>query len=195
MSKREPHEVWKALVKEADDDEAEFQRAAGATPEEVDASLAAQGLDPESRARARRATGVARSSSAWRCARRGRRSAGRARGRRAGLGRGPPADRGDGGRRVGGGLVYALTHPAPSAPVPAPSTPLPEPPPVDSVVVDPLVAAATLRENAFAECDAKQWDKCLANLESGAGARFLWRRRASGQEGAGNGDPGNHSSE
>ena len=53
--------------------------------------------------------------------------------------------------------------PVPSAP--APSAPLPEPPPVDSVVVDPLVAAATFRQNAFAECDAKQWDTCLAYLD------------------------------
>ncbi len=45
MAKREPDKVWKALVKEAADDEAELQRAAGASPEEVDRSLAAKGLD------------------------------------------------------------------------------------------------------------------------------------------------------
>ncbi len=70
------------------------------------------------------------------------------------------------GAVVGGGLVYAMTHPSPPAPPPAPSSPLPEPPPVDSVVVDPLVAAATFRQNAFAECGARQWDTCLAYLDS-----------------------------
>jgi hypothetical protein len=59
-----------------------------------------------------------------------------------------------------------MTRATPPAPPPAPSAPLPEPPPVDSVVVDPLVAAATFRQNAFAECDAKQWDTCLAYLDS-----------------------------
>ncbi len=163
MSKREPHEVWKALVKEADDDEAQFQQAAGATPEQVDASLAAQGLDPKAE---RAAVGDWRREIEQRVAMRKAREAERRTSTRP-QGRSRPVLMllvAIVGAAVGGGLVYALTHPAPSAPVPAPSTPLPEPPPVDSVVVDPLVAAATLRENAFAECDAKQWDKCLANL-------------------------------
>ncbi len=71
------------------------------------------------------------------------------------------------GAVVGGGLIYAMTHTPPApAPPPPPSPSHPEPPPVDSVVVDPLVAAATFRQNAFAECDAKQWDTCLAYLDS-----------------------------
>lgn len=164
MSKREPSEVWKALVKEAHEDEAEFQQAAGAQPEEVDAALAAKGLDPKVE---RDAAGDWRREIEERVALRKAREAERRTSTRP-RGRSRPVLlllAATVGAAVGGGLVYALTHPAPPAPVPAPSTPLPEPPPVESVVVDPLVAAATLRENAFAECDAKQWDTCLANLD------------------------------
>jgi hypothetical protein len=167
-SKRDPAKVWKAVVKEADDDEAEFQRAAAATPEEVDASLAAQGLDPEAE---RQAAGDFRREIEQRVALRKAREAEQ---RASTLSQRPKARArplvlliaATLGAVVGGGLVYAMTHATPPAPPPAPSAPLPEPPPVDSVVVDPLVAAATFRQNAFAECDAKQWDTCLAYLDS-----------------------------
>ncbi len=163
MSKREPNEVWKALVKEAHDDEAEFQRAAGAKPEEVDAALAAKGLDPKAE---REAAGDWRREIEQRVALRKAREAERRTSTR-------PRGRSRPGllllvatvaAAIGGGLVYALTHPAPPPPPPIPA-PLPEPPPVDSVIVDPLVAAATLRDNAFAECEAKEWGTCLANLD------------------------------
>ncbi len=167
-SKREPGKVWEAVVKEAADDEAEFQRAAAATPEEVDASLAAQGLDPKAE---RQAAGDFRREIEQRVALRKAREVEQ----RAGTRSQRPSPRARPvflliaatlGAVVGGGLVYAMTHATPPAPPPAPSAPLPEPPPVDSVVVDPLVAAATFRKNAFAECDAKQWDTCLAYLDS-----------------------------
>ena len=171
MSKREPAEVWKALVKEAGDDEAEFQRAAGATPDEVDRSLAAKGLDPKAE---RESAGAWRHEIEQRVAARKRKEAeDRARSRSI-----RPERRTSPavlwlvaatlGAAVGGGLVYAAMHRAPApAPAPAPSTPVPtpEPPSDDLVATNPLVAAETFRRNAFAECNAKQWDTCLAYLD------------------------------
>ncbi len=175
MPKREPEAVWKALVKEAADDEAEFQRAAGATPEEVDRSLAAKGLDPKAE---RESAGAWRHEIEQRVAARKRKEAeDRARSRSM-----RPERRTSPamlwliaatlGAAVGGGLVYAAMHRAPApAPAPVPSTPepTPEPPSDDLVATNPLVAAETFRRNAFAECKAKQWDTCLAYLDRARG--------------------------
>jgi hypothetical protein len=168
-AKREPEKVWKAVVQEAADDEAEFQRAAGATPAEVDASLAAKELDPKAE---RAAAGDWRREIEQRVALRKARDAEQ----RATTRSQRPKARSRPvvlliaatlGAVVGGGLVYAMTHATPPEPLPAPAPPPPppEPPPVDSVIADPLVAAAAFRQNAFAECDARQWDTCLAYLD------------------------------
>jgi hypothetical protein len=172
MSKREPHEVWRALVKEVADEEAEFQRAASATPEEVDRSLAAQGLDPKAE---RQAAADFRREIEQRVALRKAREAeqqARSRSERPQVRSRPLVllFAAAVGAAVGGGLVYTMTHPPPPAPAPAPPnpTPAPEPPPVDSVepvLVDPLVAAATFRQEAVAMCEAHHWGSCLADLD------------------------------
>jgi hypothetical protein len=165
MSKREPKDVWKALVKEAEDDEADFQQAAGATREQVDASLAAQGLDPKAE---RAAVGDWRREIEQRVA---LRKATATEQRASTRPRGRPRPilvllAATVGAAATGGLIYALARPAPPVPAaPAPAPSIPEPSPVESVAPDPLVAAATLRKNAFADCDAFQWQGCLHYLD------------------------------
>jgi hypothetical protein len=67
---------------------------------------------------------------------------------------------------VAGGALYAALHqaptpgPTPLPPLPAPSTPAPLP----SAVPD-LVAAADLRHQAAAACDAAEWSACLEKLD------------------------------
>ena len=175
MPKREPDQVWKAVVKEADDDEREFQRVAGATAEEVDASLRAKGVDPKA---VREEAGEWRREVEQRVAARKRKEAeDRARTRSIRPERrAPPAMlwliAATLGAAVGGGLVYAAMHRAPPpAPAPAPSAPEPPPePPLDDLIAtNPLVTAETFRKNAIAECNAKQWATCLAYLDRARG--------------------------
>jgi hypothetical protein len=63
---------------------------------------------------------------------------------------------------VAAGALYAALSqpPRPGPPAPSPSTPAPLPPDVPD-----LVAAADLRHQAAAACDAKQWTACLAKLD------------------------------
>jgi len=65
---------------------------------------------------------------------------------------------------VAAGALYAALaqpqRPGPVPPAPSPSTPAPLPPDVPD-----LVAAADLRHQAAAACDAKQWTACLAELD------------------------------
>jgi hypothetical protein len=165
MSKREPKDVWKALEKEAEDDEAEFQQAAGATREEVDASLASQGLDPKEE---RAAVGDWRREIEQRVALRKARNVEEGASTRP---RGRPRPIllllvATVGAAATGGLLYALTRPVPPVPTPpSPAPSIPVPSPIESVAPDPLVAAATFRKNAFADCNAFQWQACLHYLD------------------------------
>jgi hypothetical protein len=164
MPKREAHEVLKALEKEAADDEAQFQQAAGATPDEVDASLRAQGLDPEAE---RAAVGDWRREIEERVALRKARAA-EVRASTRPRGRSRPVLlllAATVGAAATGGLIYTMTRPAPPAPPPPPAPSVPAPLPAPPVAPDPLVAAATYRKNAFAECDAYQWATCLHYLD------------------------------
>ena len=67
---------------------------------------------------------------------------------------------------VAGGALYVALHqpPTPEAtpepPPPSPSNPTPRP-----TSAPDLVAAAELRRQAAAACDAKQWSVCLAKLD------------------------------
>jgi hypothetical protein len=66
---------------------------------------------------------------------------------------------------VAGGALYAALHrtPGPTI-VPLPPSPPSIPAPTATAVPD-LVAAAELRHQAAAACDAQQWSACLAHLE------------------------------
>ena len=89
---------------------------------------------------------------------------------------------------VAAGALYAalgqppMPGPAPTPPLPSPSAPAPVP----SAFPD-LVAAADLRHQAAAACDAQQWSVCLAQLDQAraadpdgdeAGAVTALRKRA-----------------
>jgi hypothetical protein len=77
---------------------------------------------------------------------------------------------------VSGAAFYRGVRGAPTAPAPsdsalvasavAPSAPVPTflPKPMASVALDPAAAAA-LRQQAFAECDAQQWNECLVHIQ------------------------------
>jgi hypothetical protein len=70
---------------------------------------------------------------------------------------------------VAAGALYAALGqppvPGPTPPLPSPTTPAPRTPaPPD------LVAAADLRHQAAAACDAKQWSVCLAQLDEARAA-------------------------
>jgi hypothetical protein len=70
---------------------------------------------------------------------------------------------------VAGGALYAALHRTPGPTIvplpPAPSSPEPVPP-----AVPDLVAAAELRHQAAAACEAQQWSACLAHLEEARAA-------------------------
>jgi len=167
MPKREPDQVWKAVVKEAADDEREFQRAAGATADEVDASLRAKGVDPKA---VREEAGEWRREIEQRVAARKARAAAEA---QAGTRSVRPQRKASPmflliaavvGAAVGGGLVYAMTHPAPAPQAPAPPAPSVSPEPIESAFPN-LVSVDTLRHDALAACDAHKWAECLAGLD------------------------------
>jgi len=169
MPKREPDQVWKTVVKEAADDEREFQRAASATAEEVDASLRAKGVDPKA---VRAEAGEWRREIEQRVAARKARAAAETRARTRSV---RPQRRASPmflliaavvGAAVGGGLVYAMTRPAPPPTPEAPAPPAPSlsPEPIESAFPN-LVSVDTLRHDALAACDAHKWAECLAGLD------------------------------
>jgi hypothetical protein len=149
-------ELWKQLVAEVGDEEVE--RAASVTRAEAEAELRAAGFDVAAeRARAEAfLDALANREATPRAApREGRR----------GL---PPAVVLFGTAALAaaaGAALYATTHRPPEqpvAPLPPPTTPpsvVPTAPPAS------LVTAADLRRLAAADCDAHEWDACLAHLE------------------------------
>jgi hypothetical protein len=168
MSKRKHADLWKKLVDEAGEDE--IDRAASVSVEQAEADLKAAGFDVAAeRAKAnafldalengapRSAPGVAPQVTpiAARAADEKRRARPR-----------PPvawlAAAATLGGVAGGALVAALQPPALVATrsPPASSTSAPVVPSVAD-----LVAAADLRGQATAACDAKQWSVCLADLD------------------------------
>jgi hypothetical protein len=167
MPKRSKTELWDALVKEAREDEDEFQRAASASVEEAERGLAASGLDVEAE---REKAGEWRREIEQRVAARKRKEL-----EEASRTRSSPPERSSPpavlwlvaatvGAAIGGGLVYGAMHHAvppvaPPAPSPAPSTPRSPPPPPDPV------AARDLRHQARWECDDQFFDTCLADLD------------------------------
>jgi hypothetical protein len=167
MSERKHADLWKKLVDEAGEDE--IDRAASVSVEQAEADLKAAGFDVAAeRAKANALLDTLESGaprSAPRVAPQGAPVAARAADekRRA---RPRPliawlAAAATFGGVAGGGLVAALQP----APVGTPSPPAPS----TSVPVVPsaadLAAAADLRRQAAAACDAKQWDLCLADLD------------------------------
>ncbi|HEY8088175.1 MAG TPA: hypothetical protein VIF09_10030 [Polyangiaceae bacterium] len=64
---------------------------------------------------------------------------------------------------AGGALYAALNRPPVPAPVPAPPVPSSVPPRAPEA--HELVAAADLRRQAFAACDAQRWVECLTRFD------------------------------
>lgn len=159
------------------EEERDFRRAANMTPAEAEQELAAMGLDPKAERE---------KASAWRgeieeriAARRRKEVVDRERARsvRPERLRHVPAVAwlvaAVAGAAVGGGAVYvAMEEKAPRAPAPSPSqspqlpaaSPTPAPEPVESAPPQPI-SASDLRRDAFGECDAHEWDACLADLD------------------------------
>lgn len=170
MGKRTPEQVWRTAVKEAVEEERDFQRAANVTAPEAEQELTAMGVDPQvEREKARE----------WRreleervAARKRKEMVDRERVRsmRPERARRVPAIAwlvaAVAGAAVGGGAVYIAMHeehrPAPT-PAPAPA-PMPAPEPVESAPPQ-LVSAADLRREAFGECQVAEWAACLADLD------------------------------
>jgi hypothetical protein len=170
MGKRTPEQVWRTAVKEAIEDERDFQRAAGMTPAEAEQELAAMGLDPKAE---REKASDWRREIEERVAARKRKEIlerERARSLRPERRRYVPAIAwlvaAVAGAAVGGGAVYvAMEEQRPRAPTPSPAPlPTPAPEPVEPAPPE-LVSAADLRHDAFGECEAREWDACLADLD------------------------------
>ncbi|HEY1695696.1 MAG TPA: hypothetical protein VGG39_26190 [Polyangiaceae bacterium] len=189
--KRSPSEAWQALEKGALRDEGE--RVAKLGNEELDASLAARGVDPE--AARRRGAELAAKLLAQRAA-----------------GAAQPATQPDGkvvpiaaarARRArpaaltwlvaaaaaaavlgGGGAAYvALNTPEPAPTTPVPTVPSAPPGPPPEVLAKQ--EADTLRGRAATECGATHWAACLSSLRQagkldpqGAAARPVARMQA-----------------
>jgi hypothetical protein len=176
MSKRKPQDLWKQLVDEASEEE--IDRAASVSVEQAEAELAAAGFDVAAeRAKAAAfldalehgaeeprepevagAEATAPGPPAVAAVAQVAPPAGRRRPRRAVVLLAAAAT-----VTVGAGVLYAAMHRAPEPALPPPlppSTPLPAPSPGPD-----LVAAARLRHQAAAACDAKQWTECLDALD------------------------------
>jgi len=165
MSKRKTQDLWKQLVEEAGEEE--IERAASVSVEQAEAELAAAGFDvPAERAKASAfldelASGAVEAPAVVAVAqepapRSVRRDRSRPRPVVMWLAAAATVT-------VAGGALYAVLQPHAPTPV------SPEPPPtsarrVPSTVPDP-VAAAELRRQAAAACDAQQWSECLAELD------------------------------
>lgn len=164
-TKREPEEVWKKAVQEAAEDEREFQRAASASVEDAERDLADMGFDVE--AEREQALEWRREIEQRRAARKAKAQASPTPIRRPQ--RTSPQSivwllASSLGALVGGGTVYLTSHPTlvPGAGTVTPPTSVtapPGPPPAD------LAVAADLRRDAIAECAAKEWERCLADLD------------------------------
>jgi hypothetical protein len=171
MAKRSPEQVWKALEKEAFDDELEFQRACNMSTAEAEKELASMGLDPKAERE---------KASAWRreieerVAARKRKEmldGERVRAMRPERARPRPAllwlVAATVGAAVGGGVVYMTMHrEPPPAPVPPLPSPEPSPAPVAPPAPDLVATAADYRRDAVAECNEGKWAECLADLDA-----------------------------
>jgi hypothetical protein len=172
MSKRQPKDVWKQLVDEVGEEE--IERAASVSVEQAEAELAAAGFDvPAERAKANAfldaLAGTAESTTAVvavaqeeETPRRAQRDGSRPRPAAVWLAAAATVT-------VAGGVLYAALHhgapPTAVSPEPTPTTPPSVPQPLPD-----LVAAAELRRQASAACDARQWSVCLAHLDEARAA-------------------------
>lgn len=174
MGKATPEQVWRAAMKEAVEEERDFQHAANMAPAEAEQELAAMGLDPK--AERERASEWRREIEERVAARKRKEMLDRERVRSLRPERRPnvPAIAwlvaAVAGAGIGGGAVYiAMEHQRPGAPSPPPlpalsTSPPPAPVPVEPAPPEP-VSAADLRRDAFSECAAHEWDACLADLD------------------------------
>jgi hypothetical protein len=173
MSERKHVDLWKKLVDEAGEDE--IDRAASVSVEQAEADLKAAGFDVAAeRANANAFLDALESGappSAPRVAPEVTPRAAPAADEKRRAQRRPAvawlAAAATLGGVAGGALVAALQQPAlVGAPPPrAPSTSVP----VVPAAAD-LIAAADLRRQAAAACDAKQWSLCLADLDKARAA-------------------------
>jgi len=167
-------DLWKQLVEEVGEEE--IERAACVTVAEAEAELAAAGFDVAAeRARSEAfldalANGSLDSAASAAVARDATPRSARQE-RRKGP---PPMVVLLGTAAVAaaaGAAIYAATHPAPEhTTTPAPPTTTAAPTFVPSVGPPDLVVAADVRRQAGGDCDAQQWDDCLAHLDQARAA-------------------------
>jgi len=186
--KRDPEQQWRALVKEADEDERAFRKAASASVAEAERSLAEAGVDVK--AERGRGTVLRREIEARVAARKARAATEaapveaapveaapvKARDPQPARPLRPPRHRRQVpavlvwlgvtvGAAAGGAGVYVSTHPVGPLAGGGPTAPshrvniAPPPSPPE------LASAADHRRLAFAACDESSWDACLAELE------------------------------
>jgi len=155
MPKRTPEELWRAAAKEAADDERDFQDAAGRSVADAEKALEARGLDP---AAERVKAGEWRRELGERVA---ARKAAQEKAQVRPARRAHPAltwlVAASLGAGVGGSVVYTSMLGGVTAPAPRGSSTAPEP---------ERAAAADLRRDAVAACDAQRWGECLARLDA-----------------------------
>ena len=167
-TKRSPEKVWRTAVNEAAEDELEFQRAANESVAEAEKELADMGVDVA--AERERAQAWRRELEERVAARKRKELVDRERVRSIRPERrAPPAVvwlvAATVGAAVGGGIVYATMHRTPAPEAPAPQPPPSRTPTPPAPQKTDLVAAADIRRDAVAECDARRWDECLADLD------------------------------
>jgi hypothetical protein len=186
--KRDPSEVWKSLVEEAEED-AEMERILALSPEEVEAELRAAGFDPEEE-RGKANEFVARIKA-------GEDPADIARHEDAAVAPAPPLsapappaapprapsrpprEPGEAARAVVTALVPRAVATLEAAAIAAciagaflgagalPATGVAHAPDESptSTGVEPSITAADIRAEAYAKCDAQEWLDCLERLD------------------------------